>query len=123
MLMKQLQGMKVITDRGLEVGRVEDLLVEETSGKIVSVCVKPVSGDIFRNLPRDKGQLLLPYTSVLAVREFMIVSERVLTILEMKGRAPAPPPAPLPVPPSPVPSVQPAAPQGPPQAPPAGSVG
>ncbi len=106
MLMKQLQGMKVITDRGLEVGRVEDLLVDETSGKIVSVCVKPVSGETFRNLPRDKGQLLLPYTSVLAVREFMIVSERVLTILEMKSRSPLAPPSPAPA--------QPAAPQGPP---------
>jgi sporulation protein YlmC with PRC-barrel domain len=114
MLMKQLQGMKVITDRGLEVGRVEDLLVDETSGKILSVCVKPVRGDIFRNLPKDKGQLLLPYTSVLAVREFMIVSERVLTILEMKGRAPAPQPAPLPAP-SPAPPPQPTAPPSQPQ--------
>ncbi|MEM2282581.1 MAG: PRC-barrel domain-containing protein [Candidatus Hadarchaeales archaeon] len=88
MLMKQMQGMKVITDRGLEVGRVEDLLIEETSGKILSVCVRPVSGDLFKNLPKDKGQLLIPYSAVLAVREFMIVSERVLTIMEMKAQTP-----------------------------------
>lgn len=83
-----MQGMKVITDRGLEVGRVEDLLIEETSGKILSVCVRPVSGDLFKNLPKDKGQLLIPYSAVLAVREFMIVSERVLTIMEMKAQTP-----------------------------------
>lgn len=88
MLMKQMQGMKVITDRGLEVGRVDDLLIEETSGKILSVCVRPVSGDLFKNLPKDKGQLLIPYSAVLAVREFMIVSERVLTIMEMKAQTP-----------------------------------
>jgi len=83
-----MQGMKVITDRGLEVGRVEDLLIEETSGKILSVCVRPVSGDLFKNLPKDKGQLLIPYSAFLAVREFMIVSERVLTIMEMKAQTP-----------------------------------
>lgn len=83
-----MQGMKVITDRGLEVGRVDDLLIEETSGKILSVCVRPVSGDLFKNLPKDKGQLLIPYSAVLAVREFMIVSERVLTIMEMKAQTP-----------------------------------
>jgi len=87
--MKQLQGMKVITDRGLELGRVEDLMIDETSGKILSVCVKPSAGKIFKNLPYDKGQLLVPYSAVLAVREFMIVSERVLTILEMKAASPA----------------------------------
>jgi sporulation protein YlmC with PRC-barrel domain len=92
MLMKQLQGMKVITDRGLEIGRVEDLMIDENTGKILSVCVKPASGKIFKNLPQDKGQLLLPYSAVLAVREFMIVSERVLTILEMKGTSPTPQP-------------------------------
>lgn len=86
MLFKKLQGMKVITDRGSEVGRVEDLLVDENSGKVVSVCVKPAQ-NIFKNVPKDKGQLLIPFSAVLAVREFMIVSERVLAILELKGQA------------------------------------
>jgi len=102
MLMKQLQGMKVITDRGLEVGKVEDLMIDENSGKILSICVKPAGGKVFKNLPQDKGQLLLPYSSVLAVREFVIVSERVLTILEMRGaQVSQPPQQPSPVQPSP----------------------
>ncbi len=87
MLMKQLRGMKVITDRGLELGKVEDLLIDEGSGKVSHICVKPASSGMFRSIPKDKGQLLIPYSAVLAVREFMIISERVLTIMEMKGGA------------------------------------
>jgi sporulation protein YlmC with PRC-barrel domain len=59
----RLRGMNVLTDRGLQVGRLLDMLVDEESGRIISLVVKPITREALGNLPKDpSGNALLHST-------------------------------------------------------------
>lgn len=87
-----LRGMNVLTDRGLQVGRLYDMLVDEENGRILSLVVKSVTKETLENLPKDSsGNALLPFSSVMAIRDHIIVNERVLMIQQLKQQPPPKP--------------------------------
>jgi len=100
--------MNVLTDRGLQVGRLQDMLVDEESGRIISIVVRPVTKEALGNLPKDSsGNALLPFNSVMAIRDYIVVNERILVIQQLKKPTPKPAeqvPAPAPAPAAPAPS-------------------
>ena len=101
----RLRGMNVLTDRGLQVGRLQDMLVDEESGRIISLVIRPVTKEALGNIPKDSsGNALLPFNSVMAMRDYIVVNERVLVIQQLKKPVPKPaeqaPAAPAPSPPT-----------------------
>lgn len=75
---KQLGGKRIITNRGEEIGRLADLLIDENSGKIEAVIAEPAGGSkLARELAR-KGVIQIPYKAVFAVSDVIVVDENLL---------------------------------------------
>jgi len=72
---RQLGGKPVITVGGEELGRLDDVIVDEQTGKFVSIVVEPLANTTPSvNYPKDKdGNLLIPYDSVNAVSKVIVV--------------------------------------------------
>ena len=107
----RLRGMNVLTDRGLQVGRLQDMLVDEESGRIISLVVRPITREALGNISKDSsGNALLPFSSVMAMRDYIVVNERVLVIQQLKkpmSRPAEQTPAPAPAAPAPSPPTEP----------------
>jgi sporulation protein YlmC with PRC-barrel domain len=74
---KQLVGKKVITNDGFDVGRLFDAEINEISGKILSLVVEPnLDSGIANRLKVDGGQVKIPYSSVLAVNDYVVVDRK-----------------------------------------------
>ena len=83
----KLRAIGVISDRGMQVGRLDDILFDEKDGKIQSLVVRPISKEMLENTPRDSsGNVLIPFSAVMSIRDFIIINERVLAIQQLKGR-------------------------------------
>ena len=81
----RLRGMNVLTDRGLQIGKLQDMLVDEESGRITSLVVRPIARETLENLPKEKGgNVLLPFSAVMAIRDYIVINERVLVIQQLK---------------------------------------
>lgn len=74
---RQLGGKPVITTGGEELGRLDDVNVDEQTGKFISIIVEPVSQDIPRvPYPKDKdGNIIIPYDAVNAVSKVVVVKD------------------------------------------------
>ncbi len=75
---KQLAGKRVITTDGEELGRVVDLYVNELTGKMESVLLEPNPDSTLALKARKEGggMVTIPYSSVLDVKDVMIVDRR-----------------------------------------------
>jgi sporulation protein YlmC with PRC-barrel domain len=82
---RQLATKRVITNRGDEVGRLSDLLVDEGTGNIEALIVEvdPDSKVIKRVNLQDRV-IQIPYAAVTAVSDVFIVDEREITAMEEK---------------------------------------
>ena len=80
----RLASKPVITDKGLMLGEVVDLVVDELTGKLISLVLRTSKGageTLLQKLKRDKrGNVLLPYSTVKYVREMIVVDERLLKV-------------------------------------------
>ncbi|MFH1780075.1 MAG: PRC-barrel domain-containing protein [Candidatus Micrarchaeota archaeon] len=78
---KQLAGKRVITTDGEELGRVIDLYFNEVNGKLESVLIEPNpdSGWAAKTKQAGGGFLTVPYSSVLDVKDVMVVDRRGLS--------------------------------------------
>ncbi len=77
LIARQLSGKKVITNDGEDFGRLVDLNVNEVSGKIENLVVEPnPDSALASKLRKEDGMVLVPYESVLAVGDFVIVEKR-----------------------------------------------
>jgi sporulation protein YlmC with PRC-barrel domain len=77
---RQLSGRKIITNEGEDFGRLIDMNVNEVTGKIESLVVEPnPDSELAGKLKKDDGLLYVPYDSVLAVGDFVIVDKRNLS--------------------------------------------
>jgi sporulation protein YlmC with PRC-barrel domain len=86
-MVSKLRAMGVISDRGMQVGRLHDILFDEKDGKILSLVVRPTSRETLGNVPRDSsGNALIPFSAVMSIRDFIVVNERVLAIQQLKVR-------------------------------------
>ncbi|MBI4360248.1 PRC-barrel domain-containing protein [Candidatus Micrarchaeota archaeon] len=75
---KQLAGKRVITTDGEELGRVIDLYLDEVTGKLESVSIEPNPDSSFaaRAQHDADGLVSVPYSSVLDVKDVMVVDRR-----------------------------------------------
>lgn len=73
---RQLATKKLITNRGDNIGRLIDLMVNETSGEIESILVEVDPSSAFiQKLSLQGNMLEIPYKSVLAVSDVFIIDE------------------------------------------------
>lgn len=72
-----LIGKMIVTKEGKRLGFVRDITFETRSGELINVVVKDPT--IYaRNLNLEKtssSELLIPYSSIIAIGDFVIVSE------------------------------------------------
>jgi sporulation protein YlmC with PRC-barrel domain len=72
-----LLGKMIVTKEGKRLGFVRDILFETKSGELINVVVKD-STPYTRNLNLEKtntNELLIPYSAIIAIGDFVIVSE------------------------------------------------
>lgn len=80
LIARQLSGKKVITNEGEDFGRLVDLNVNEVSGKIETLVLEPnPDSELASKMRKEDGMVLIPYESVLAVGDFVIVEKRNMT--------------------------------------------
>jgi sporulation protein YlmC with PRC-barrel domain len=74
---KQLAGKKIITNDGDELGKLIDLEFNEVSGKLETILIEPnLDNELARKLEKQDGLLTVPYSSVLAVGDHVIVDKK-----------------------------------------------
>ncbi len=74
---KSIVGKMIVTKEGKRLGFVRDVTFETKSGELISLVVKD-STPYTRNLNLEKtssNELLVPYNSIIAIGDFVIVSE------------------------------------------------
>ncbi|MBN2066934.1 MAG: PRC-barrel domain-containing protein [Candidatus Diapherotrites archaeon] len=80
---RQLATKKVITNRGEEVGKLSDLLVNEQTGEIEHLMVELDRESKFLKKLGPKDRIVqIPYSAVTAVSDVFIVDEREITSSE-----------------------------------------
>lgn len=86
-LASRLRSIGIISDRGLQLGRLDDILFDENDGKIHFLMVKPITKEILGGVPQDQsGNALIPFRAVMSIRDFIVVNERVLAIQQLKAQ-------------------------------------
>jgi len=78
---KQLAGKRIITTDGEELGRIVDLFLNEVNGKIEKVLIEPnPDSSLAMHAAKDAGGMMtIPYSSVLDVKDVMVVDRRELS--------------------------------------------
>ena len=74
---KQLIGKTVVSKTGKKFGEVGDIVFEARSGELMHiVMVSPTSYSTKLELEKDQaGKMLIPFSAVIAVGDFMVISE------------------------------------------------
>ena len=74
---KQLIGKTVVSKTGKRFGEVGDIVFETRSGELIHmVLANPTSYTEKLELEKDKeGKILIPFSAVIAVGDFMVVAE------------------------------------------------
>ena len=74
---KQIIGKTIVSKTGKRFGEVGDIIFETRSGELIHmVVVNPTSYTDKLELEKDKeGNTLIPFSSVIAVGDFMVISE------------------------------------------------
>ncbi|MCX6695123.1 MAG: PRC-barrel domain-containing protein [Candidatus Altiarchaeota archaeon] len=74
---RQLGGKPVITVGGEELGRLDDIVIDETTGDFISIVVEPLEEAGARSsYPKDKdGNLIIPFDAVNAVSKVVVVKD------------------------------------------------
>lgn len=70
-------GKMIVTKEGKRLGFVKDLIFETVSGEIINLAIKDPT-PYTRNINLEKtntNELLIPYNSIIAIGDFVIVSE------------------------------------------------
>ncbi|HII30227.1 hypothetical protein COT48_05180 [Candidatus Woesearchaeota archaeon CG08_land_8_20_14_0_20_47_9] len=74
---RELMGKTVVSKTGKRFGEVGDMIFEAKSGELIHmVLINPTAYTSKMELERDKeGNILVPFSSVIAVGDFMVVAE------------------------------------------------
>lgn len=87
MLASSLRDMRILTDQGLRLGTIFDLEVDEDTGEVETLVVDPESQEVAQSLSTDEdGNALVPFSAVVAVRDYIVVSEKNLAVQKLKSR-------------------------------------
>lgn len=75
--LKDILGKMVVTKEGKRLGMVQDITFETRSGELIQLVVKnPTTYTNNLNLEKtDEGELLIPHNSIMAIGDFVVVSE------------------------------------------------
>jgi sporulation protein YlmC with PRC-barrel domain len=77
---EQLIGREVITNDGIDLGRFLDAEMNEVTGKLTSLILEPNADNEFvKKLDIKDGKLRVPYASVMAVNDFIVVDRKGVT--------------------------------------------
>ncbi|TAL53694.1 MAG: hypothetical protein EPN86_04290 [Nanoarchaeota archaeon] len=74
---RQLIGKTVVSKTGKRFGEVGDIIFEAKTGELIHlVLANPTSYTEKMDLEKDKdGQILIPFSSVIAIGDFMVIAE------------------------------------------------
>ena len=74
---KQVMGKTIVTKSGKKFGEVGNITFETRTGELIQIIIKnPTSYAEGLELERDNnGSLLIPYSAVIAIGDFVVVSE------------------------------------------------
>ena len=74
---KQLIGKTIVSKTGKKFGEVGDIIFETKTGELIHmVLVNPTSYTEKLELEKDKkGQILVPFSAVIAIGDFMVIAE------------------------------------------------
>lgn len=74
---RQLIGKTVVSKAGKRFGEVGDIIFETKSGELIHLVLKnPTSYTDKLELEKDKeGRFLIPFSAVMAIGDFMVISE------------------------------------------------
>ncbi|HIJ99432.1 TPA: PRC-barrel domain-containing protein [archaeon] len=75
---KEVQTKTVVSEGGRMFGKVLDITVDVGTGELINLIVEPTKYILahFEDLVRDKkGRILLPFSAVTAVGDFVLVNE------------------------------------------------
>ena len=74
---KTLIGKTVVSKTGKKFGEVGDIIYETRSGELIHLLVRGITVYLEKlNLEKDKeGNTLVPYSAVIAVGDFVVISE------------------------------------------------
>jgi sporulation protein YlmC with PRC-barrel domain len=76
---QQLIGRIVVTNKGEDIGRLNDIVIDETSGVIESLLVNTSrDSKLIQSLPRSGSLITIPYKSVFAISQMIVVDENLL---------------------------------------------
>lgn len=76
---KQMAGKNIITNDGEGLGKLIDLDVHEVSGKIETLLLEPnLDNASARQMSKEDGLISIPYASVLAVSDYIIVDKKTI---------------------------------------------
>ena len=74
---KEILTQPVVTKEGKKLGVVKDITFETRTGELIHIVIKeatPYSSQL--NLENsNKGEILIPYNSIIAIGDFVVVSE------------------------------------------------
>ncbi len=74
---RQLGGKRAITTTGKEIGRIDDIIVDEATGEMESIIIEPDSEtaeDV--RFPKDsRGDFVIPFKAVRAISDVVVVEE------------------------------------------------
>ncbi len=77
LLAKQITGKMVITNEGEDFGRVVDVNVNELTGELEDLVIDPnPDNPMIEKLRVEDDYVLIPFNSVLAVGDYVIVDKR-----------------------------------------------
>jgi sporulation protein YlmC with PRC-barrel domain len=76
---KQLVGKRVVTVDGYDLGRFIDAEISDVTGKINAILVEPsLDGGLANKVKSEGGSIRVPYSSVRAVNDFIVVDRKEL---------------------------------------------
>lgn len=74
---KEILGKAVVTKEGRRLGTVKDITFETRAGELIHIVIKeptPYSNQL--NLERSQqNEILIPYNAIIAIGDFIVVSE------------------------------------------------
>jgi len=74
---EQLIGKEVVTSDGLDLGKFLDAELNEVTGKLTTLVIEPnADSDFVKKLDIKDGKLRVPYNSVMAVNDFIVVDRK-----------------------------------------------
>jgi sporulation protein YlmC with PRC-barrel domain len=76
---KQLGGKRVITNKGEEIGRLSDILVDEKTGSLETFLIEPApESKLAQGLSKQDDLVAVPFKAIFAVSDVIVVDETVL---------------------------------------------